>query len=186
LAGDFLFLGKTDLMKFIFVSAFIFFLLPGFSQQPGFPASWAGNWKGELQWFRTGAKEPQKVNMELRIQPAANPGEYTWHIIYGKETEDSRPYILKQKDTAGIHWVIDENNGIVLDQFWTANKFCGAFTVMNSTIVNNYWLENDKLMVEFFTMGAKPLVITGKGTEESPSVDTYNIAGYQKAVLMRQ
>jgi hypothetical protein len=173
-------------MKLAFISALLFFFSPLLCQQPGFPVSWAGNWKGELQWFRTGAKEPQKVNMELRIQPSTTAGEYSWHLIYGKETEDSRPYILKQKDTAGIHWVIDENNGIVLDQFWAGNKFCGAFTVMNSTIVNNYWMENDKLMVEFFTLSAKPLLTTGKGTEESPSVDTYKVAGYQKAVLTRQ
>ncbi len=163
-----------------------FLITASLYSQTGFPATWQGNWRGELQWYRTGSKEPQKVNMELRIQPSSTKGEFTWHIIYGKETEDSRPYILKAKDTTGIHWVIDENNGIILDQFWTANKFSGAFTVVNSTIVNSYWMENDKLMVEFYTISAKPLVTTGKGTEESPSVDSYKMLGYQRAVLTRQ
>lgn len=173
-------------MRFILLTLLFVAPLIVFGQSAGFPKSWQGNWKGELLWFRTGNKEPQKVNMELRIQPSAVAGEYNWHIIYGKETEDSRPYVLRAKDSAGVHWVIDENNGIVLDQFWTANKFCGAFTVMSSTIFNNYWIEGDKLIVEFFTIGAKPFSITGKGTEESPVVDSYKVNGYQRAILTRQ
>ncbi len=153
--------------------------------QSSFPESWIGNWKGELQWFRTGTTEPQKVNMELRIQKGDSAGNYTWHLIYGSVSEDSRPYILKAKDAAKGHWVIDELNGIVLDQFWVANKFCGAFTVQNNTIVNNYWIQDGKLMIEFYSLGAKPLVTTGLGTEESPKVDSYRVGSYQKAILSR-
>jgi len=123
--------------------------------------------------------------MELRIQPGDSTGNYTWHLIYGTAKEDSRPYLLKVKGIIKGHWVIDELNGIVLDQYWICNKLCGAFTVMGNTIVNNYWMENDKLMVEFYSMGAKPIATTGNGTEESPSVDSYNVGSYQKAVLLR-
>jgi hypothetical protein len=154
--------------------------------QSSFPKSWEGNWKGELQWFKTGTTAPQKINMELRIHPATSGSNYTWQIIYGTATEDNRPYTLTAKDSSGIHWAIDENNGIVLDQYWIAGKFCGAFTVMNNTIVNNYWIENDKLMIEFYSLSAKPIATTGKGTDESPSVDSYKIGSYQKAILMRQ
>lgn len=153
--------------------------------QSGFPENWTGNWKGELQWYKTGGTEPQKVTMELRIQKGDSAGNYTWHLIYGSAPEDSRPYILKAKDAAKGHWVIDELNGIVLDQFWVGNKFCGAFTVQNSTIVNNYWMENGKMVIEFYSLAAKPINTTGNGTEESPSVDSYRVGSYQKAVLNR-
>ena len=123
--------------------------------------------------------------MELRIHPADSAGTWNWQIIYGSEAEDNRPYKLVRKDTAGIHWVIDENNGIILDQYWVADKFSGAFTVLNSTIVNSYWMENNKLMVEFYHVSAKPIATTGKGTDESPHVDSYRVGGYQKAVLTR-
>jgi hypothetical protein len=153
--------------------------------QSTFPENWTGNWKGELRWFKTGTAVPQKVNMELRIQRGDSAGNYTWHIIYGSSSEDSRPYVLKAKDAAKGHWVIDELNGIVLDQFWVGNKFCGAFTVQNSTIVNNYWMENGKLMIEFYNLAAKPINTTGSGTDERPSVDSYRVGSYQKAVLSR-
>ncbi len=173
-------------MRLVFLPVVIlFFSLYTSAQTKPFPKSWEGNWKGELQWFKTGSAKPQKVNMELRIHPGDSSGIWTWQIIYGSETEDNRPYKLMRKDTAGVHWGIDEMNGIILDQYWVANKFCGAFTVQNSTIVNNYWIENGKLIVEFYSLSNKPVSTTGNGTEESPSVDSYRIGSYQKAVLTK-
>lgn len=168
------------------ISIFAFIIsITSAGQSKQFPLNWTGNWKGELEWYKTGNEVPQKVNMELRIQPTDISGTFTWQIIYGSANEDIRPYLLISKDTANIHWVIDENNGIVLDQYWVANKFCGAFTVQNSTIINNYWMENNQLIVEFYSLSAKPVAITGKGTEESPKVESYKIGSYQKAVLQR-
>jgi hypothetical protein len=156
------------------------------SQGPSFPQDWIGNWKGELHWYKGTAKEPRKIDMELRIRPADSSHTYSWQIVYGSESQDNRPYTLIAKDTAKGHWVIDEHNGIMLDQFFVANKFCGAFTIGNNTIVNNYWLENGKLLVEFYSISAKPIATTGKGTEESPVVDSYKVATYQRAVLIKE
>jgi hypothetical protein len=154
-----------------------------YTQSTSFPQNWEGEWKGELQWFKTGSPAPQKVNMELKIHPGDSTGIWDWQIIYGSENDDDRAYKLIPKDTAGIHWVIDELNGIVLDQYWVANKFCGAFTVQSSTIINSYWMENDKLIVEFYSISSKPVATTGAGTAESPFVDSYKMGSYQKAVL---
>lgn len=155
------------------------------AQPRSFPKEWEGNWKGELQWYKTGKDEPQKINMELRIHSADLLNTWTWQIIYGSESQDNRPYNLIQKDTSGIHWAIDENNGIILDQYWVGNKFSGAFTVQNSTIINSYWMERKKLIVEFYNISAKPVAVSGNGTEDSPKVDSYKMGSYQKAVLTR-
>lgn len=172
-------------MKLIVGVLAIFLMMSVKSRAQSFPQSWEGNWKGELNWFKTGAKEPQKVNMELRIAAADSTNTWNWQIIYGSGGEDNRPYKLVMKDSIGVHWAIDENNGIVLDQYWVAGKFCGAFTVMNSTIINNYWIEDDKLIVEFYSISAKPVATTGSGTDESPSVHSYKVGSYQKAILQR-
>lgn len=173
-------------MRFLFVCFLFSVSMVAKGQQRSFPNNWVGHWKGELNWYKTGNEVPQKVAMELHIQPADSFGHFTWQLIYGSSSEDNRPYELQAIDKAKGHWVIDEKNGIVLDQFFVANKFCGAFTINNTTIVNNYWIENEKLMVEFFTLAAKPITTTGKGTEEIPLVDSYRIGGYQKAILTRQ
>lgn len=173
-------------MKTFITAVLLFFAVVTYAQSSTFPQTWAGNWKGELEWYKTGNHEPQKVSMELRIQPTDSINTWTWQIIYGSETKDNRAYKLIVKDISKAHWLIDENNGIVLDQFWVGNKFCGAFTVMGNTIVNTYWLENDKLVAEFYSFNAKSIATTGKGTDESPHVDSYKIGSYQKAVLTRQ
>lgn len=158
------------------------------AQQPvSFPYSFTGHWQGPLNWYVEGATTPKTVNMELHIQPSKDSaGQYTWHIIYGKATEDSRPYLLKPVDTAKGHWIIDEVNGIVLDQYWKGGKFAGAFTVGSSTILNSYWIENGELHLEFFSYPIKPVATTGHGTEESPKVDSYHIRSYQQAVLRKK
>ena len=172
-------------MKRFGIIVFVLISSVAYSQADSFPASWVGNWKGELLWYKTGKPEPQKVSMELRIQPADSTDSYTWQLIYGSKDEDYRPYILKLINKTEGHWIIDELSGIVLNQFWTGNKFSGAFTVQKSTIINSYWIENDKMFVEFYNIGAKPLITTGKGTEEVPFVDSYKLGSYQKAVLVR-
>lgn len=152
-----------------------------------FPASFIGHWQGTLNWYTEGTDEPKLINMELHIQPSKDTsGQYTWHIIYGKATEDNRPYLLKAIDSAKGHWIIDEVNGILLDQYWKGGKFAGAFTVGGTTIINSYWLEKGQLHLEFFSHPAKPLATTGLGTEDSPKVDSYHIRSYQKAVLNKK
>lgn len=155
------------------------------SQEQKFPQGWIGNWKGDLLWNK-GTARSQLVPMQLRIQATDSAHKFTWQIIYGSDAKDNRPYNLVAKDTAKGHWVIDENNGIVLDQFLIAGRFSGAFTVGNSTIINSYWMENGKLIVEFYAMAAKPVAKTGKGTEDSPAVDSYKVNAWQRAVLTRE
>jgi hypothetical protein len=151
--------------------------------QPRFPSDWEGNWKGELLWYTETGKEPKKVNMELRVHKTDTA--WSWQLIYGSAAEDNRPYTLFARDTAKGHWAINEENGIILDQFLIAGRLSGAFTVANSTILNTYQLQGDSLVVEFNTLHAKPLTTTGKGTEDSPTVESYRVKGYQRAVLRR-
>lgn len=154
------------------------------AQTTTFPGSWLGKWKGTLSWYRPGTDAPQLVPMQLHIT-AADTG-YNWQLTYGTQATDYRPYRLLPRDSARGHWVIDERNGIVLDQFWTGGRLSGAFTVQNSTLVNTYYLQGDSLMVEFYSMGAAPVSTSGEGTASSPHVDSYRLQGYQKAVLRRE
>lgn len=156
------------------------------AQQADFPAGWTGNWKGELCWWMGADSLPKKVKMELRIQPADTAGQFHWHLIYGEESGDSRPYLLKPVDISKGHWRIDEGNGIILDQFWVGNRLTGAFTVLNATIINTYQLDGDTLQVEFHNLSGKPIATTGKGDENIPFVDSYRVRSYQRASLLRQ
>lgn len=149
-----------------------------------FPKCFIGNWKGELEWIVTG-KPVQKFTMQLTIQPADTPGHYTWQLIYGEDYKDNRPYILKPVDTAKGHWVVDEGDGIMLDSYVHGNSIHGAFTVMGNTIVDNYSIMEGRMHVEFFSVKLDERSRSGKGTTDTPFVDSYKISSYQSGVLRK-
>jgi hypothetical protein len=179
-------------MKRILLSCLMMFIILHVTAQnktAAFPYSFIGNWKGQLQWMVNG-KPTQTFTMQLRVQPTDSANQYTWQIIYGDPStplraEDNRPYILKPVDTAKGHWVIDENDGIILDSYVHGNNIHGAFTVQGNTIVDNYKVEEDKMYVEFFSIKLADKKQSGKGTAETPFVDSYKISSYQTGVLTR-
>lgn len=151
----------------------------------GFPACFVGDWKGQLQWM-VPRRTPQVFTMQLIVRPTDNPQEYTWQIIYGDSaTADNRPYLLKPVDTVAGHWVIDEQNGIVLDSYVFGHTLLGAFTVQANTIADKYSVQGDSMLVEFTSIRLQQKNTTGKATEESPKVDSYRIASFQTGVLKR-
>ena len=154
------------------------------AQDPVFPKSFIGNWKGKLQWFVAG-KPVQEFTMQLRIQPTDSARQYTWQIDYGDDNKDNRPYLLKPIDTSKGHWIVDERDGIILDSYVHGNCIHGAFTVQGNTIVDNYCIENGKMKVEFFNVKLTDKNQSGKGTDETPYVDSYRFGSYQTGVLNR-
>ncbi|MGB8190769.1 MAG: hypothetical protein WCF67_02565 [Chitinophagaceae bacterium] len=150
-----------------------------------FPESFIGNWKGEIKWHKIAKDTPQIIKMQLRVQPADSVGHYTWHLIYGEGNKDDRPYILKPVDIKKGHWIVDERNGILIDQYYIGNRFFGAFTVQSKTIISQFWREGNKLVVEFYAATAKPVSTTGLNTEDSPIVNSYGVDAYQRAELIR-
>jgi hypothetical protein len=164
----------------------MFIIVSTWSHAQDFPAKFTGRWQGELLWYQQGKKDPQKVKMQLIIQPADTAGQYTWQLIYGDKNEDNRPYLLKPVDTAQGHWVVDERDGIQLDQYWLANRFTTSFTVQNSTILTSYYLQGDNLIAEFYAMGTKPVTTSGGTSQNVPSVTSFSIKNYQKAILTKQ
>ena len=152
--------------------------------QTNFPKSFIGNWKGTMQWMIAG-KATRPFTMRLNIQPSDTAGQYTWQIIYGDDAKDNRPYILKPIDTAKGHWIIDEHDGIILDSYVHGNSVHGAFTVQGNTIIDNYSIEDGKMRVEFFSIKLDDKKQTGKGTAETPFVDSYLISSYQTGVLTK-
>jgi hypothetical protein len=168
--------------KVVFLCCFFLLTINCISQE--FPAAYLGIWKGELLWYKTGVTKPQKVNMQLVIQPSDTINQYKWHLSYGEKNQDNRPYVLKRTDTSASHWIIDEQNGIILDQYLVNNKLIGAFTVQQNTIMNSYSIEKNRLIVEFFTINAGPINTSG-GKEGIPTIMSYQVKGYQKAVLKK-
>jgi hypothetical protein len=149
-----------------------------------FPKHFTGHWKGMLSWYPTD-KPVQSVEMQLIIQPLDTPGRYSWKMVYGKPGQDERPYTLLPVDSVKGHWVVDENNGILLDGYWRGNRFVSAFSVQGSVITEVMWLEKEALKVEFITTGEAPVRKSGGAGQDNSAVMSFPLRGYQIATLHR-
>lgn len=180
-------LRKNVKKLYFLIALFCGFLHPLFAQQstPAFPAGFIGHWTGTMQWFQAN-KPAQSFKMQLIIVPTDSAGIYSWQIIYGDSAQDNRPYQLKPVDFSRGHWVVDEGNGILIDSYLHGSAFTGAFTVMGNTIIDNYELEGDRLLVQFYSVKLGEKTSSGKGTEESPLVDSYRMGSYQRGYLKKQ
>lgn len=94
-----------------------------------FPNDWQGVWQGSCKNTGPGGVQTYApVEMRLTIQPktGAAAGSWQWQIEYiGGDSPDAhqtRAYTLKPVDAAKGQWVIDEHNGILLDNFTVSGQ----------------------------------------------------------------
>jgi hypothetical protein len=108
----------------------------------GLPEAWFGKWEGPTQTIRPGGEVAGEFAMGLEIgpapaQPAGGLPVYNWAISYtqGQNTQ-ARPYLLRiATDEAGKalpgHFILDERNGILVDQFLLGSTMQGHFIVIS-------------------------------------------------------
>jgi hypothetical protein len=151
-----------------------------------FPNDWYGHWKGKLSWQKANTDTPIIFTMNLIIKPTEQPNVVSWQIQYGDSLKDVRPYTCSLVDSAKKHWLIDEHNGILIDQFVIGNNAFSSFTVQGTCINNNYQLQpNGGMRVEFISSNTKPVRISGENTAEVPTVESFIIKSFQVGTLYK-
>ena len=174
---------------FIFASLFPFAV---FAQEaaPVFPDDWLGIWRGTLE-VQTPKGVVQELPMRLELTATDSSGVYNWLLVYdlGEET-DERPYTLMAADSSGTHWVIDENNGILLDGWVFGDRFMQYFTVNGSYIVLSLqYLGEDQLFWQIVAGSETPVRESGGQEvegEEIPLVQSMPVSNVQTALLKKE
>lgn len=173
------------------MKALFFFILIGMTPglmlaQIGLPESWQGNWQGELRIYDAQG-ERQRIPMELHIQ--AQDRSFTWHIIYGADKEKGlRAYLLRSVDAAKGHFVIDEQNGILLDAYLLGGQLLSRFEVMGNLLQSRVEVVGDTLYYEIVYGGWDAIRQSGDTVVDGdsiPPVRSFAIQGRQYAVLRR-
>ena len=144
-----------------------------------FPDGWTGVWKGPLRIETTG-KPSSTLEMELHIQPLAEPDRWTWKIVYAGQPRD---YVLIAVDRAGGRYQVDERNSIVLDAILVDGTLFSQFTVMNNFIQARYTNRGATLEFEIVMVSMKtPNKTGGSG---APDVESFPVRVVQRASLYR-
>ncbi len=151
----------------------------------GFPQEYLGMYTGELTIYSN--KEQQKIPMEFHLTPTDSTGVYNYILVYGeKEERQERPYTLKVVDSEKGEYVLDENNGILLDCKMVNNKMYFLFEVMNSLLTTFITFEKDHLVFEIVVSQTLQKKETGGQNDSIPTVYSYPITVVQKAILNKE
>lgn len=168
-------------MKFLIsIIGFLTFGL-GFGQEKNFPDDFLGKYKGTLEIMSSKGKK--EIDMEFHFTKTDTVGTYKYVLVYNNEP---RNYFLIEKDKEKGQYIIDENNGIILQTSVFNNSIFSMFEVNGSLITTTEKFYNDYMDFEITFTNTNKVETTGKGTEEIPEVKVYPILGVQKARLFKE
>ena len=170
----------------LFIIILIFFQSIGQENKTSnFPDSYFGIYTGDL--IIHSDKGVKNYPMEFHLLSTDSLGIYNYMIVYGKdENRQERKYTLKQKSNEPGKYILDENNGILLDCKVVNNKMYFLFEVMDSLLTTFVTFYDDHLVFEIVMTNTQNKVISGGQEKDIPEVISYPIAVIQKAVLNKQ
>lgn len=174
---------KSMLSKKLLTLVLFHFLILGsqtlLSQQDylnDFPKSFLGKWMGNLEIMDKKGQLLNEVEMHFSLIPLEEK-KWTWLMEYPKhEPKIEKNYLLIQDNDFSRNFYIDENNGIILDQFWTGNMLIGSYHLDGKIYNTVLSLKGDTLYFEIIIM---------KLPEQSSEVKNLDIIQVHKATLKR-
>lgn len=128
--------------------------------------------------------------MQLHILPI-DDSTYTYTIIYGEDLEaGKRDYLLRAKDPANNHWVIDEQDGILLDNFYLGGVLHGPFSVMGTMLNSTLEKRGEDLYYSITSGPEEPINTSGTEMEENGETTTievkaFGVRNHQRARLTK-
>jgi hypothetical protein len=173
-------------MKFI-----ICFLISiiGFSQQSDtlvkqFPDDYLGIYKGKLQIENSRGKN--EIDMEFHLKATDSLDVFKYTLVYVINGEPSpRNYTLKVIDKAKGKFVVDENNGIVLDAKYVNNSLISIFEVQGNLLITTERFFDDYMFFEIVFSGKDSKKVT-VAAEDQTEVVSYPVTTTQTAKLIKQ
>ncbi|MBF4983200.1 hypothetical protein FNJ87_02220 [Nonlabens mediterrranea] len=145
-----------------------------------FPQDFLGAYKGELNITTSRGKE--SIPMEFHLLETSDSLNYQYKIFYGEERSE-RAYNLKKTHNPNLY-LVDENNGIVLETAYADQTLFSTYEVMGS-LLNCTEVFHDDYM-EFMITMARVQDTSMTGNEESAIVKNYPLSVMQKAVLYKE
>ncbi|MCU0353813.1 MAG: hypothetical protein MUD08_08775 [Cytophagales bacterium] len=174
---------------FLFLLSFLWIVFSASAQKKTeFPASWQGNWNGELKIHKAD-KAVQSVSMSLEIKQLDSV-RYAFAIVYGPDREKGlRPYELIVKNAATGEYVIDEKNSIRMEAYLFGEKLVCSFSVGGTRLLSSYEKNGENIVFEVISGPDKAVSTTGgqkTANGEIPAVQAFPVAVMQRAVLRRR
>lgn len=162
----------------------LFVLVFGFSQAQTFPEDYLGVYKGKLKI--TNPVGEQEINMEFHLTKTDTIDVYNYILVYEVNGEPSpRNYTLKVKNKDKGEFIVDENNGILLDAKFVDNTLYSMFEVQGNMLVTTERFYEDSMDFEIIFSSTQKKS-SNSATDDVPEVTSYPVMVIQKAKLIKQ
>ena len=150
-----------------------------------FPEDFFGVFKGDLHI--NSSKGRSTIGMEFHFNPTDSIGKYQYMLVYIVDgNRQERKYNLITKDASKGEYIVDENNGILLEAKLIDNALYSMFEVNGNILTTTERFYKDAMDFEITFADKKNKLITETEGEESTTVISYPIGGRQKAHLIKQ
>lgn len=176
-------------MKALALLCYLFLLLsfPLVAQEERsihFPEDYFGIYTGILEI--NSAKGLSTYPMEFHLQSTDTLGTYSYKLVYGAgDDRQERPYFLVEKNKEAGEYVVDENNGIMLDDKVIENRMYALFEVGDNLLTTFITFEKDYMVFEIAVTNTTQKRVSYANTTDSTQVTSYPISTVQRAVLRK-
>ncbi len=172
-------------IKAVLLTTFSFMMLAqAAAQSEALPAEWDGIWKGTLAIVSADGTR-QELAMELHVLPVAGGNRKTWKILYGEGTKQTtRPYDIGPVAGGPGRFVVDEKNGLFIDNHLAGKTLYSQFMVTTNLVTTRFENLGDSMKVELllFSMNEpRRSKLTGGDIE----VASYRFSSVQTGMLKR-
>ena len=173
---------------FILISFYVLALSPlvlAQDKQIQFPQDYLGKYEGTLHI--NSERGNQNIPMEFHLLATDSVGKYRYTLIYGAgERKQERAYTLIEKNKEKGEFVVDENNGIVLDDKVIENRMYALFEVNGTLLTTFITFHADHLIFEIIAAPIAQKRLSYSENEPKTEVISYPVAAVQRAVLQKQ
>ncbi|HEV2862809.1 MAG TPA: hypothetical protein VGX48_17465 [Pyrinomonadaceae bacterium] len=112
------------------------------------PAEWEGVWKGTLTVAHADGKR-EELPMELHVGPAGAGGARGWKILYTEPGgQTTRPYEIAPAEAEPGRFVVDEKNGLFLDNQLVGRVLYSQFLVTTNVVTTRFEVQGETIAVQ--------------------------------------
>lgn len=150
-----------------------------------FPQDFYGIYKGDLQIVN--ARGRQTLQMEFHLNKTDSIGKYQYMLVYIMNGErQERKYHLVTKDASKGEYLVDENNGILINAKVMDNTIYSMYEVQDNILTTTERFYKDAMDFEITVSHKTQKLATGTIGENAIEVISYPVFSVQKAHLQKQ
>jgi hypothetical protein len=167
------------------------------SNEYKFPDDWIGSFEGNMFWY-AGSNKKAEIPIRIEISKTNDPNKLHWKTTYDSTAavpiKVVKDYYLISNDSLGKnHFILDENNGIFIDQMLIDNTLYSSFEVLsdlqkgssNHLVSIDKLVDKNKLYHEVISYKSPDRKSGDIGESKGFIVKSSSVINTQKAMLYR-